>query len=108
MNAEDSRRYSRAHVALPAEVWTRRSGRPVRLDGHFAVLGGGGGLVELKARYPLGRQLQLRFGFPAFADIVCTAAVRSYVQGRGVGVEFLELSSRERERISAFVDRHRS
>ena len=48
--------------------------------------------------------LRLGFKLPSTTEeISCTAIVRDRLKAQGVGVEFLHLEPRDRERISTFV-----
>ena len=104
---EGTRRYPRAGVSFATEVWVDKGGVSAFADGRFIVLGAGGGRLEVGETIPIGNILRLRFRFPPrFEDIICRSIVRNALEGkrRGVGVEFLDLSPRDRERMSAFVD----
>lgn len=72
----------------------------------MAILGAGGAFLELSGSYGIGNMLRLAFELPSTpGDITCTAIVRCRLP-KGVGVEFLQLESRDRDRISAFVTRN--
>ena len=100
-----TRRYPRARVSFDAEVWVDKGGVSAPTDGHFTVLGAGGALLDVGELYPVGSLLRLRFRVPPrFDDVICKSIVRNGLEGKGVGVEFLDLSSRDRDRVSAFVE----
>ena len=81
--------------------------QPTKDQGLFAVLGGGGALVESDTNYPIGSLLLFRFRLPDEPkEISCQGVVCNAVDGRGVGVEFLGISAQDRERLTTFVARH--
>ncbi len=110
MPAEDggssngTRRYGRARVKFEAEVWSRRGNFAVQRTGRCAVLGVGGAFVEVRDGWPVGSRLSLRLRFPDFSDVICQGIVRNGRDREGVGVEFVDLSPKDRDRISSFVD----
>jgi hypothetical protein len=91
-------------VRFEAEVWSRRGKFAVQRTGRCAVIGVGGAFVEVHDGGPIGSRLSLRLRFPDFSDVVCEGIVRSGRDPRGVGVEFVDLSPRDRDTISSFVD----
>ena len=98
-----TRRYPRARVSFETEVWVETGGVSASTDGRFTVLGAGGALLDAGELYPVGSLLRLRFRFPPrFDDVICKSIVRNGVEGKGVGVEFLDLSARDR--VRAFVE----
>jgi uncharacterized protein (TIGR02266 family) len=63
---------------------------------------------------PLGTRVELRFRVPgAWEDLRCHAVVRNTVQADhqashrgGMGLEFEDLSDRDRDLLETFIDRH--
>ena len=43
---------------------------------------------------------------PRYDEIVCWAVVRDPRRGRGIGIEFSDLSDEARDRIRRFIQRH--
>ena len=67
------------------------------------MLGAGGACLE---PFSVGTLLKLSFTLPKTGDTIdCRAIVREII-GTGVGVEFLDLSPKDRERVSACVQRY--
>ena len=79
---------------------------PRTVVGRLVVLGAGGAFLELDDVFPLGLLMYVRFELPAFGAIGCRAMVRYGYAERGVGVEFLDIGSVERNNIVAFVAKH--
>ena len=101
------RRYPRARVSFNVEVWVDRIGIERRVGGRPVVLGAGGAFLEVDKDYPAGTFLQVRFTLPPVGKIACGAIVRNGLEGKGVGVEFLDVGPHDRERITAFVEKAR-
>ena len=88
-------------------IKTETPSGPTHLEGRFIVLGEGGAFLELDDSFSTGRLLNLTFTLPQTGDTIgCRVIVRSAVEGKGVGVEFLDISPQERERVSACVQRY--
>ena len=51
--------------------------------------------------YPTGTRLSVRFQLVRLGEINCRAIVRRDIEGKGIGIEFLDLEAPERERLSA-------
>ena len=77
--------------------------------GHVEVVGAGGAGLQLLGQYPIGTVMNVGFTVPATDhQIACRAIVRNAVLGEGVGVEFLDLPTPDREQLHAFVARARA
>ena len=64
------------------------------------VLSVGGACLGLRGLYPIGMAMGLSVTLPGSDDaIACRAVVRSAVFGKGVGVEFLELTPDDRAHL---------
>ncbi len=100
------RRYPRAPVSFDAEVSMDHGGRTIRMDGRLAILGAGGAFLELGGNYAIGSRVRLRFTTAELGEIACQAIVRNGLEGKGVGVEFLDIEPSDQERIKAFVEKH--
>jgi len=98
------RRYPRAPVSVETQVQVSKGGTSMSMQGRVVVLGAGGAFLELRDDFPVGTLLGVQFTLPsAAAPVACPAIVRSRHEGQGVGVEFLDLSLQDRERIALFV-----
>lgn len=103
---ETTRRYVRASVNFDVDVLSYSAGATNRDQGRLVVLGAGGAFLELGGTYAVGSMLKLGFKLPSTAEAVsCLAIVRDSQQGRGAGVEFVDLEPRDRARVTAFVTR---
>ena len=103
----ENRRFPRARLSFETELWVETPTGPTHLEGRFVLLGAGGACLELDESFSVGRLLNLTFTLPQTGDTIgCRAIVRSAVEGKGVGVEFLDISPQERERVSACVQRY--
>ena len=103
---EHTRRYRRTSVSFPVDVLSYSAGAKTRDEGRLVLLGAGGAFLELAGSYDVGGMLRLGFELPSTpGEIACAAIVRDRL-AKGVGVEFLELVPRDRDRIDGFVTRH--
>ena len=101
-----ARKYPRvglgAESAICSEVWQGQIGLSMPIPGVVTVLGAGGAFLEVSENFDVGSPVGLRFNLPGTADEnVCGAVVKESVPGRGVGVEFTQLSAIDRERLRA-------
>ena len=103
------RRYSRTEVNIVVEFVVLHASTPTMDQGLLRVLGGGGVFVEVDQNDPLGTVVRLRFRLPGEdEDVRCHACVCYSVEGQGLGLEFLDISPRDRGRLMVFVDRETS
>ncbi len=79
----------------------RAGGQQGRSSGRLVDLSGGGALLELDDAFPIGTCLSLRFQLVRLGEVNCRAIVRRDIEGKGVGVEFLDLEAPDQERLSA-------
>ena len=101
-----ARRHPRTSVSFPVEVLSYSAGDTTEDEGRLIVLGAGGAFLELDGSYGLGSLLRLAFALPPTpGKITCTGIVRCRLP-KGVGVEFSQLESRDRDRINRFVTRN--
>ncbi|TDI25621.1 MAG: PilZ domain-containing protein [Acidobacteria bacterium] len=99
---EEKRRYPR--VSLDTEVWVGQDGIFARLDKPFGNLSATGACLHIRGLYPVGSVMNVKFRLPDDPEsIMSTVVVRNSLAGQGVGVEFLDLSSRTKDRIRFFV-----
>ena len=80
----------------------RAGGQQQQTRGRLVDLGTGGAFLELADGYPIGTCLSVRFQLVRLGELNCRAIVRRDIEGKGVGVEFLDLEAPEQERLSAF------
>ena len=91
-----------ADSAIWSEVWQGQISEATPVGGVLTVLGAGGAFVEVSEAYEVGSKVGLRFVLPGTRDeIACHAVVREFVPARGIGVEFVNLSPIDRERVRA-------
>ncbi len=102
----NQRRYPRTQVSFDIDVWVDGAGSQVRTGGRLVVLSAGGAFLELDDDYPVGRPLRLQFYLATLGTVGCRAILRRYLQGTGIGVEFLDIDPADRARITAFVEKH--
>ena len=106
--ASDRRQYPRTQVSFDIDVWVDDAQSQGRTGGRLVVLSAGGAFLELDDGYPVGRHLRLRFELATLSKIGCQAIVRRHLDGRGAGVEFLDIDPTDRTRITAFVKKHQA
>ena len=71
------------------------------------VLGGGGAYLEIDETCHIGMAVLLRFKLPGNdEEVVCQGAVCNAVRDEGAGLEFLDIRSKDRDRVVDFVERH--
>ena len=109
-------------AALTAHRVERRWHRRVRLDVQIGavlidmdasrvvrallhMLGAGGAFVLVSAPFDVDNRLTIHFGLPTDppSDILCDARVRYVIEGRGVGIQFLDLDPEQRADLKSFV-----
>ena len=91
----------RVFDADDVDVRVDLAGGQERKSGRLVDLGGGGAFLELDEGYPTGTRLSVRFQLVRLGEIDCRAIVRRDVEGKGIGIEFLDLEAPEQERLSA-------
>ena len=94
-----------ARVSLHTEIWLGQDGIFTRTQRMLRDLSEGGAYIETSEQFPVGSVLSLRFMLPgADTMISCAVFVRNVREGgRGLGVEFLDLSPDARDLVGAFV-----
>lgn len=96
----------RAHlrVDVESEVWLGMDGVFTRGTERLTNLSVGGAFIEIRGGYALRSILSLRFSLgPQF--ITSTVIVRNIVPGGGIGVEFIDISDENKDRIMTFITR---
>ena len=100
---KEKRRHPR--VSLDTEVWLGQDGIFALTGKQFGNLSATGAFLHIPDLYSVGSVMNLKFRLPDDpAFIMSTVVVRNCLAGRGVGMEFLDLSSRTKERIQSFVE----
>ncbi len=104
MTAEDRRQHRRSVIRLPVDVGLGRD-KPVRSSGHTINLSERGALldVDVTESYVNGGFLTVRFQHPTIGEVTCSAIVRSKAEKYGVGVEFVDLTDQDQQRLGALA-----
>ena len=92
-------------VSLHTEIWLGQDGIFTRTQRLLRDLSEGGAYIETAEQFSVGSVLSLRFMLPGAATMIsCAVFVRNVRDGgRGLGVEFLDLSQDDRQLVGAFV-----
>ena len=99
---KEKRRHPR--VSLDTEVWLGQDGIFARIDKRFGNLSATGAFLHIRELYSVGAVMNLKFRLPDDPEFIrSTVVVRNSLAGQGVGMEFLDLSSRTKDRIQVFV-----
>ena len=69
------------------------------------MVGAGGAFVLVSAPFDVDDYLKIHFGLPTDppSDILCEARVRYVIEGRGVGIQFLDLDPEQRADLKSFI-----
>ena len=87
------------------ELWIGQEGIYTRTEQFIRDLSVGGAFVESLQVFPIGSILNFRFKVPDVTNLItCTAIVRNMEVGRGLGVEFLDLSRECSRYVEEFVE----
>ena len=98
---EENRIHRRVNIR--AEVWRGEDGLFARSNQRLDDLSVGGAFIA-GAGSSIGRILNLRFKLPDGTDFITVTAIARNSRGDGVGVEFLDLSPENRDRLQSYVD----
>ena len=95
----DRRQSPRVRVfgADDVDVWVDGAEDQERRSGRLVDLSAGGASLALDHGYPTGTCLSVRFQLVRLGEISCRAIVRRDIEGKGVGIEFLDLEAPEQE-----------
>ena len=102
MIAEDRRQHPRSLIGLPVDIGLGRN-TPVHYAGHTIDLSERGALLDVKESCVNGEFLTVRFLYPAIGEVTCNAIVRRTAAKGGVGVEFMNLTDQDQERLGALA-----
>ena len=71
----------------------------------LSMLGAGGAFLEILKLFAVSSSVTLHFTLPSTppADILCAAQVRYAIDGKGLGLQFLDLTPEQRKSITSFV-----
>jgi len=101
---EDKRRFQR--ISIDTDVWIGQDGIFTRTRERLKNLSVAGAFIETAETFSVGSVLSLRFQLsPGDGFITCTAIVRNVVVGRGVGIEFLDLSRLHRMHVTQSIEK---
>ena len=101
--SDERRRFERTEANCSVEIAMPKGQRRVR-DGQLTELSLGGGLLRIDESCPIGTHLSVRIWFPDLSDMVCQAIVRSERDSSGLGVEFVDISPQDWERLTEFLE----
>lgn len=98
----DHERRSHPRVSLDTEVWVGEDGVFTRTNERLGDISVGGAFLESPDFYAIGAIISLRFRLGS-DYVTATALVRNARPGRGIGVQFLDLSPENAERLQSLV-----
>ena len=100
-----TRRFRRTDASIVVDVSLAHGPQQTKRQAVIKVLGGGGAYLEIDESCPIGTVVLLRFKLPDDdKDVVCHGTVCNTVDGKGVGLEFLDIRSNDRDRLVEFVE----
>ena len=102
MAAKDRRHYGRSVISLRVDIGLGRD-KPVRYSGHTIDLSERGALLDVTESCVNGDFLTIRFHDPTIGEVTCSAIVRTTAPTRGVGVEFVDLTNQDQQRLGALA-----
>ncbi|MCH8146340.1 MAG: PilZ domain-containing protein [Gemmatimonadetes bacterium] len=102
MMAEDRRQYRRSRIGLPVDIGLGRN-TPVRYSGHTIDLSERGAVLDVTQSCVNGDFLTVRFLYPTIGEVTCNAIVRRTAAKCGVGVEFVNLTDQDQQRLGALA-----
>jgi hypothetical protein len=101
MSNNERRRAGR--VALIRDI--EYAGEGNRTRRRLTDLGPNGVYIDTTGPLPMGSEIDLRFTLPDDHVVSATGVVRYHQPGVGMGIEFVEISEDDRDRIKRWVDR---
>ena len=101
--SDERRRFERSEANCSVEIAMPEGPRRM-LDGQLGELSLGGGLLRIDEKCPVGTSLSIRIWFPNLSDMVCQAVVRNVRESGGLGVEFVDISPQDWERLTDFLE----
>ncbi len=102
MTAEDRRQHRRSLIGLPVDIGLGRN-TPVRYSGHTIDLSERGALLDVTESCVNGDFLTVRFLYASIGEVTCNAIVRRTAAKGGVGVEFVNLTDHDQQRLGALA-----
>ena len=89
-------------VAFDSEVWLGQDGLFTRTSERLSNVSIGGAFIETGQGFPAGAIVGLRFALGSIF-INSTVIVRNVYPGQGIGVQFLDISPEDRNRLQVFI-----
>ena len=101
----ERRRHPRVKIDLDIRVALATEDASTVVPANLSMLGAGGAFLETPRPFEVGSNVTLHFTLPSTppADILCTAQVRYAIEGKGLGLQFTDLTREQRDSITAFV-----
>lgn len=90
-------------VNVRSQVWLGRDGVFTHGVEQLANLSTAGAFIESQNGHEVESVLNMRFSLGA--ELITSTVIVRYVLPRGMGVEFLDVSQDDRDRIAAFIAR---
>jgi hypothetical protein len=91
-------------VAFDSEVWLGQDGFFTRTTERLSNVSIGGAFIETgQGGFPAGAIIGLRFALGS-TFINSTVIVRNVYPGLGIGVQFLDISPEDRNRLQVFIE----
>ncbi len=101
MNMQNRRAVPR--VGLVADVWLGEDGVFTRGRERLTNLSVGGAFIEATGGFAVGSVVSLRFSLGR--DYITSTSIVRYVGPyRGIGVEFIDISPENKQRLASFID----
>lgn len=103
----ERRRFKRLPTALIAHIRTRRATQAETLQMDVRNVSAGGVFIDTVYPFPVGSLIELDFNLPGEKNQVHAKGVVRWTvlqgEARGMGVEFLEVSTESRAAIQQFI-----
>ena len=100
--ADHDRRHA-ARVALIRDI--EYAGEGSRTRRRLTDLGPNGVYIDTTGPLPMGSELDLKFTLPDDSIVTARGVVRYHQPGVGMGIEFVEISEEDRDRVKRWVER---
>ena len=89
-------------VSVEAEVWLGEDGVFTHCSERSTNLSVGGAFIEAETGYALGSVVSIRFLLGSHY-VTSTTIVRNAPPGGGIGLEFIDVSRENKERLADFI-----
>ena len=87
---------------MPVDIGLGRN-TPMPYSGHTVDLSERGALLDATESCVTGDFLTVRFLYPPVGEVTCNAIVRRTAANCGVGVEFVNLTDQDQQRLGAMA-----